>query len=331
MRLFTSLLFCFFYLTQLFAQNENLEKSLNQLNTIKKELLDSIKKVDAEIIKIKDEIEYNKYLNSKSTLTSKLATSATYMMSEAFLGQRININVDSVELIGFERSKVKVFANGKTGFIRPEEIRPKKAVEQFITDYQRRKKLEVSEKRRIYDATKNGLGKKGELLINLAPEKSIEFKNFKRERFDLILVDKIIPPDSMKIKDLATGQTKLITQRRYRYLFGFSPSVDSLILAQNKVFEDSTREVKSQLLQDELNARYESKIKRLTKKYDAKTATKLANSEIWIGMTSEMIIDSIGRPNDINRTVTSYGVREQWVYKDIYLYLEDGVLTSYQD
>lgn len=46
-----------------------------------------------------------------------------------------------------------------------------------------------------------------------------------------------------------------------------------------------------------------------------------------------------GRPDTINRTVTEYGVREQWVYrrasgrdmKAKYLYFTNGILTAIQD
>lgn len=52
-----------------------------------------------------------------------------------------------------------------------------------------------------------------------------------------------------------------------------------------------------------------------------------------IGMSEEQVIESMGRPREINRTVSDYCVREQWVYGDFgpYLYFDDGVLTSWQD
>ena len=60
---------------------------------------------------------------------------------------------------------------------------------------------------------------------------------------------------------------------------------------------------------------------------------------IRIGMTKEMALASWGRPSDINRTVGSWGVHEQWVYSTSpaygsipsnYLYFENGILTTYQ-
>jgi hypothetical protein len=74
------------------------------------------------------------------------------------------------------------------------------------------------------------------------------------------------------------------------------------------------------------------KLARLTKKYGASTAERLMRKKIWIGMTSEMARDALGRPEDINRTTYSWGVHEQWVYPyGKYLYFEDEVLTSWQD
>jgi hypothetical protein len=70
----------------------------------------------------------------------------------------------------------------------------------------------------------------------------------------------------------------------------------------------------------------------LTKKYGSQDiAEKIMAKKIWLGMTSAMTLESWGKPSDINRSVGSWGVHEQWVYGNTYLYFEDGVLTSWQD
>ena len=49
-------------------------------------------------------------------------------------------------------------------------------------------------------------------------------------------------------------------------------------------------------------------------------------------MSEQMVIESWGKPNEINRTVGSWGVHEQWIYPGKqYLYIENGKLTSWQD
>lgn len=69
----------------------------------------------------------------------------------------------------------------------------------------------------------------------------------------------------------------------------------------------------------------------LIKKYGASNGLKIFEEKIWIGMTKEMLIESWGRPNDINRTVGSWGVHEQCIYSSAYIYIENGVVTSWQD
>lgn len=69
---------------------------------------------------------------------------------------------------------------------------------------------------------------------------------------------------------------------------------------------------------------------------DTKVANAIATGKIVIGMTNSEVVRAWGKPNAINRTVAAGGTREQWVYSDAglrraqYLYLDDGVLTSYQ-
>lgn len=67
------------------------------------------------------------------------------------------------------------------------------------------------------------------------------------------------------------------------------------------------------------------------KKYGLAVYTKLEKGEIWIGMNEEMAILSRGLPEKRNSTVGKWGWHEQWVYENnLYLYFENGILTSYQ-
>jgi len=58
----------------------------------------------------------------------------------------------------------------------------------------------------------------------------------------------------------------------------------------------------------------------------------ILNGLVMIGMTKEMLRASWGYPEDVNRTVLSGLVTEQWVYSmGVYVYLENGVVTAWQD
>ncbi len=101
-----------------------------------------------------------------------------------------------------------------------------------------------------------------------------------------------------------------------------------------KVKEQELKELKK--LEDEnklklKKAEYAKLENGYIKKYGQKTYNKLKEGYYWTGMNREMAIISLGSPNDINRTVGSWGVHEQWVYDNIYLYFENGKLTSYQN
>lgn len=63
----------------------------------------------------------------------------------------------------------------------------------------------------------------------------------------------------------------------------------------------------------------------------------VAEHKIMLGMTKEQVIMAWGEPDDINKTVTTKGTREQWVYGDWshskpkFLYFDNGILTGWQN
>lgn len=67
---------------------------------------------------------------------------------------------------------------------------------------------------------------------------------------------------------------------------------------------------------------------------DYNTNNNIELKNIDIGMTKEDVIYQTewGKPYKINKTTSTYGVREQWVYPDNkYLYFEDEILTTIQE
>jgi sorbitol-specific phosphotransferase system component IIBC len=85
---------------------------------------------------------------------------------------------------------------------------------------------------------------------------------------------------------------------------------------------------KQTALQKQKEKEYRQKI---INQFGNETGQKLLNRYYWIGMTDKMAKISLGAPRSINRTVGAWGVHEQWVYYNMYLYFEDGILTSYQN
>lgn len=55
-------------------------------------------------------------------------------------------------------------------------------------------------------------------------------------------------------------------------------------------------------------------------------------SKIYIGDSDDKVTQLLGKPTKKNRTVTGNAVSEQWVYGNgRYVYIEDGIVTSWQD
>lgn len=71
-------------------------------------------------------------------------------------------------------------------------------------------------------------------------------------------------------------------------------------------------------------------VKSKFKNLDAKIINNIIDGFIWIGMTDEMAVYSIGKPSSINTSVNKWTSQEQWVYSNLYLYFENGKLVSYQ-
>jgi len=65
--------------------------------------------------------------------------------------------------------------------------------------------------------------------------------------------------------------------------------------------------------------------------WDDEVIATIACARFNMGMTAEQLRVSLGVPDDINRTVTQYGTREQWVYGNTYVYLDDGRITAWQN
>ncbi|GEM_PF-4420519 len=69
-------------------------------------------------------------------------------------------------------------------------------------------------------------------------------------------------------------------------------------------------------------------------KFGNKFTPKIAEGKIIKGMTPEMVRASWGEPDDINQTVGSFGVHEQWVFGETYadyVYFENGKVVGWQD
>ena len=75
---------------------------------------------------------------------------------------------------------------------------------------------------------------------------------------------------------------------------------------------------------------------RLNERFGSANGGKILYGMLWIGMTKEMAIESVGNPTDITRTKFEWGLSETWYYKKGYetyriLHFDDGKLKIISD
>lgn len=67
----------------------------------------------------------------------------------------------------------------------------------------------------------------------------------------------------------------------------------------------------------------------LENKYGSNMAARLMAGKIWKGMEAEMILDSWGNPRKINRVISGNVIKEEWIFRNTWLYLENDILTEW--
>ena len=74
---------------------------------------------------------------------------------------------------------------------------------------------------------------------------------------------------------------------------------------------------------------YVSRFTYLESKYGTSLAAKLNAGKIWKGMSSEMVKDSWGKAEKINRVINGNVINEEWIYKNSWLYFENNTLVEW--
>jgi hypothetical protein len=67
----------------------------------------------------------------------------------------------------------------------------------------------------------------------------------------------------------------------------------------------------------------------LENKYGSSMAERIMAGKIWKGMNSEMVKDSWGDADRINRIVSGNVIKEEWIYRNTWLYFENNTLLEW--
>jgi hypothetical protein len=72
-----------------------------------------------------------------------------------------------------------------------------------------------------------------------------------------------------------------------------------------------------------------SRFSYLESKYGSGIAAKLNAGKIWKGMNAEMVKDSWGSAEKINRVISGNIIKEEWIFKNTWLYFENNMLVEW--
>jgi hypothetical protein len=126
--------------------------------------------------------------------------------------------------------------------------------------------------------------------------------------------------------------------KRFRIKDSIQRVNDSLNIIQKQKIEKENLEKRKKDLLEQQKREEEQKIKNeqrknlLISRFGREYGEVVFNRKIRIGMTEEMLIESWGKPQRINKTITKYGTRKQYVYgSSQYVYIgEDGTIETIQ-
>ena len=149
-----------------------------------------------------------------------------------------------------------------------------------------------------------------------------------REKNDLTAVIMVVPTGSV-VDVVGSDSTyfHVIFQENDGYIYRsqavLADPVDMSKPAVQK--SEPVQEGKPAVQQEQQQSRFSY----LEGKYGSSMAAKLISGKIWKGMNTEMITDSWGKPQKVNRVISGNIVKEEWIYKNTWLYLENDILIEW--
>lgn len=143
---------------------------------------------------------------------------------------------------------------------------------------------------------------------------------------DLTSVILIIPSGSV-VDVLGSDSTYLhvIFENNEGYIFKRHAVINEAVVAPKPLIQ-----IKEPVQETQAAPQQEvSRFTYLEDKYGTSMASKLISGKIWKGMSSEMIRDSWGKPVTINRVISGNTIKEEWIYKNTWLYVQDDYLVEW--
>ena len=153
------------------------------------------------------------------------------------------------------------------------------------------------------------------------------------DKNDLTSVILIIPADSIvEVLDSDSTYLHVVFQNNEGFIYKHQAVINSPIInnyqntqAENTNQQSQNADQNNQQVQDQQQSRFSY----LENKYGSNMAARLNAGKIWKGMSAEMVNDSWGSADKINRIVSGNVIKEEWIYRTTWLYFENNTLLEW--
>jgi hypothetical protein len=143
---------------------------------------------------------------------------------------------------------------------------------------------------------------------------------------DLTSVILIIPTDSIvTVLDLDSTYLHVIYQDNEGYIFKRHAVINKPQINTPETTQPQQAVQEEQPAQEQQMSRFSY----LESKYGSGMAARLNAGKIWKGMNAEMVKDSWGTAEKINRVISGNIIKEEWIFKNTWLYFENNSLVEW--
>lgn len=143
---------------------------------------------------------------------------------------------------------------------------------------------------------------------------------------DLTSVILIIPADSIvSVLDSDSTYLHVVFEGNEGYIFRRHAVLDKITVNTPQTIRSQPEAMETKPVQEQQQSRFSY----LENKYGSNMAARLIAGKIWKGMNAEMANDSWGTAEKINRIISGNVVKEEWIFKNTWLYFENNTLVEW--
>jgi hypothetical protein len=143
---------------------------------------------------------------------------------------------------------------------------------------------------------------------------------------DLTTVILIIPSGStVAVLDSDSTYFHVVFEENEGYIYKRQAVIDKTPVKPSEINQNQQFSEPAQTNQPQQVSRFAY----LENKYGSNMAARLISGKIWKGMNSEMVKDSWGNAEKINRVISGNTIKEEWIYQNTWLYFENNTLVEW--